>query len=379
MITTRILLASVLKPINDARMFHKLGVSLSKIPGTGVHIAGFAAPRPEAPAQVYFHPIFSFRRLSLGRLLAPWRFLRLLFQVKPHLVVAGTFELLLPALLYKLFRPCLLVYDVREDYALNLKSQGVFPPFVRDVLASGVRALEKLAAPAIHTFFLAEESYARDLPFLGHRGLVLENKFKPYGQQSPTLAFNAPVRLTHRPVRLLYSGTISDLYGVFEAIALCERLNQGEPLFTLTIIGYCPQPEVLRRVQDSIRDNPAIQLVGGDQLVPHQRIVAAIRESDLGLLPYHPHPSLSRCRPTKLFEYLAARLPVLVQHNPYWESLLKENQAGLMIDFGSYQEGDLRQTLLGSTFYSTFHPQTLCWDTEEAKLLSWASKTILPR
>src|SRR5687767_11228246 len=105
MIKTRILLASVLKPVNDARMFHKLGLSLSKLPGSEVHIAGFAAPIPAAPAHVFFHPLFAFRRLAAGRLLVPFRYLRLLFRVQPTVIVAGTFELLLPSLLYKLLRP----------------------------------------------------------------------------------------------------------------------------------------------------------------------------------------------------------------------------------------------------------------------------------
>lgn len=383
MITTRILLASVLKPINDTRMFHKLGLSLGKIPGTEVHIAGFAAPSPPAPPNLFFYPLFHFSRLSPGRLLASWRFLVLLFKLKPRLVVAGTFELLLPALVYKLLRPCHLVYDVRENYALNLRTQQVFPPLLRQVLAALVRALENFAAPYVHTFFLAEESYLRELPFAAGRPLVLENKFKPYGPESGDAAARperlSSRQLSHRPIRLLYSGTISRLYGVFEAIALCERLNQVAPGFTLTIIGYCPQPSVLLQVKAAIRDNPAIQLLGGGRLVPHPRIVEAIRESDLGLLPYHPHPSLFRCRPTKLFEYLAASLPVLVQHNPYWENMLKENEAGLMVDFGNYQPEDLYQALISTTFYSSSRPETVFWDSEETKLLSWANKTILPR
>lgn len=376
MIKTRILLASVLKPVNDTRMFHKLGLSLSHLPGTEVHICGFAAPQPAAPAHVFFHPLFSFRRLSWRRLLASWQYLRLLFQLKPALIIAGTFELLLPSLLYKLLHPCRVVYDIRENYYLNLRSQQVYPPLVRDLLAAGIRALEYLAAPALTAFFLAEKSYQQELPFLGHKHLVLENKFKPYGDAPCPGQATRPVTWPPGPVRLLYSGTISDLYGVFEAIALCHRLHRLEPVFTLTIIGYCPQHQTLERVQAAIRDKPYIHLVGGDQLVPHQQIVTAIRESHLGLLPYHPHPSLSHCRPTKLFEYLAAALPVLVQHNPYWEPLIREHAAGLVIDFLDYQPGALLQQLQASTFYPHQDLGEFCWAPEEQKLQQWMKETV---
>jgi glycogen synthase len=381
MITTRILLASVLKPVNDARMFHKLGISFSQLPGTEVHIAGFAAPLPAAPAHVFFHPLFSFRRLGAGRLLAPFRYLRLLFRLRPTLIVAGTFELLLPSLLYRLFSSCRVVYDVRENYYLNLKSQQVFPPLVRQVLALGVRALELAAAPAITAFFLAERSYQQELPFLGRRALVLENKFKPYGTgpAAPGPGQLPPARtLSQRPVRLLYSGTISELYGVFDAIDLCARLHAVEPVFSLTIIGYCPQQAVRQRLQAAIRDKPYIRLVGGDHLVPHPHIVAAIRDSHLGLLPYHPHPSLSRCRPTKLFEYLAAALPVLVQQNPYWQPLIEDKNAGLGLDFRAYEARDLARQLFSRSFYGTQDLQDLYWESEEKKLYQWARQTILP-
>jgi glycosyltransferase involved in cell wall biosynthesis len=244
------------------------------------------------------------------------------------------------------------------------------------VLALGVRAIEHLAAPAITTFLLAERSYQQELPFLGHRVLVLENKFKPYGDAGPARVSPA-VTLPREDIRLLYSGTISELYGVFEAIDLCARLNQVVPVFSLTIIGFCPQPEVLQRVQAAIRDKPYIRLAGGDRLVPHHQIVDAIRESHLGLLPYHPHPSLSRCRPTKLFEYLAAALPVLVQHNPYWQPLIEEKEAGLMLDFKSYSPAELVGQLLSRSFYSRKDLCDLYWEAEEHKLLQWAGKTII--
>jgi glycogen(starch) synthase len=376
MIKTRILLASVLKPINDARMFHKLGISFSKLPGTEVHIAGFTAPLRPAPANIFFHPLFSFTRLGWARLLAPFRFLSLLLRVKPTIIVAGTFELLLPSLAYRLFHPCRVVYDIRENYYLNLRSQGVYPPLVRDILAASVRALEHLSAPFIAAFFLAERSYLQELPFLGGRSLILENKFKPYGA-APGPGPVSPVTLGPGPIRLLYSGTISELYGVFEAIDLCYRLNQVKPVFSLTIVGHCPQPDILHRVQTAIRDKPYIRLEGGDHLVPHHRIIAAMRESHLGLLPYHPHPSLSRCRPTKLFEYLAAALPVLVQHNPYWQPLILEKEAGILLDFHAYQPADLVEQILTGTFYARKNLGDLYWDSEEQKLRHWINQTIL--
>jgi hypothetical protein len=133
----------------------------------------------------------------------------------------------------------------------------------------------------------------------------------------------------------------------------------------------------LEKVQAAIQGKPYIQLVGGARLVAHHLIIAAIRESQVGLLPYHPHPSLSRCLPTKLFEYLSAALPVLVEDNPYWRPLIEEKEAGIMLHYKSCQPADLLRQLRTATFYNRKDLQDLYWDSEEQKLHLWVKQTIL--
>ena len=91
---TRILIASVLKPVNDTRMFEKVGQSLAKLSETEIHIAGFKAKNLSNASGIYFHPIFSFNRISFGRIQAQWNYYKLLLQLKPEVIIPNTFELL---------------------------------------------------------------------------------------------------------------------------------------------------------------------------------------------------------------------------------------------------------------------------------------------
>src|SRR5690606_9831177 len=100
---TRILISSVLKPVNDTRMFEKFAQSLIKLPGNEVHIAGFWANAISNSPEIIFHPIFSFPRLSLGRMAAQWKYYKLLRELKPEVIIANTFELLPVTLLYRIF------------------------------------------------------------------------------------------------------------------------------------------------------------------------------------------------------------------------------------------------------------------------------------
>ena len=333
-----ILLASVLKPVDDTRMLGKFARTLAGL-GLRVAVAGQASAAARPGAGITLHPLFSGGRLSWARLAAQGRYWQLLRRLRPALVVVHAPELLPLTLLWRaLGRSRRFVYDIRENYALNVGTQQVYRGLTRRLLAAGLRGVEGAAARRAAAVLLAEASYADELPFLRAlppgRVLLLENKYQPApGETLPPTARPSPAAT--EPLRLLFSGTISALNGVREAIALAQALRTAWPGGArLTIIGCCQQPALLRELQAAAAANCAwLTLEGGAALVPHARVVAAIGRSHLGLLPYQPHPSTARCRPTKLFEYLAHGLPVLVPDNPLWASVVRAHGAGLVVDF----------------------------------------------
>ena len=371
-----VLLASVLKPVDDTRMRGKFAETLAGRAHTRVHIAGRNAGNPSAgAAKISLHPIFNGPRLSLGRLAAQWHYGQLLRRLKPNLVIVHAPELLPLTLLWQaLGRGRKFLYDIRENYALNVRTQRVYQGLTRRGLAAGLRWVEAWAARRAAGIILAEASYAAELPFL--RGLpparvvVLENKYQP--QPGEPLR-PRPIQLPPptEPLRLLYSGTISELNGVREAIALAAQLHVAWPGgVRLTIIGFCQQPALLRQLkQQSAMHADWLTLIGGARPVPHAAIVAEIGRSHLGLLAYRPHASTARCRPTKLFEYLAQGLPVLATPNPLWQQVLEAHGAGLAVGFAPPTDGPaLAARLQGHAFYPNGIPADVLWAGEGKKL-----------
>jgi len=370
----RILLASLLKPINDTRMYGKLGLSLCKLPNVEVHIAGFSAPVPtDSLANLYFHPIFQFKRLSINRFTAQQKYWKLLQTIKPDLLIVCTHELLLTSWLYCKNHSCKLIYDVQENYSLNLTAQDTYNPILKKLLAKGVRTIENLTAPTIAHFFLAEQSYAQELPFIGSRYTTLENKYKPTINYRPR---PTPVQLKPGNIKLLYSGTISSIYGIFEAVQFATDWHQINPQVTLTIIGYCAHQPTLQKLQQTIANKPYITLIGGDKLVPHPQILQAIATHDIGLLPYQPDESTFRCIPTKLYEYMAYGLPILMQQNKLWNDILSAHNTGLSINFNNYGIANLESEVYSKTFYNKGIPDFVFWKTEEVKLLEVISQIL---
>ena len=377
-----VLLASVLKPVDDTRMLGKFARTLLERPTTQVHVAGRSTLDgleaywvENCFPRLLEHGIFRGARLSLSRLRAQGRYWRLLQVLKPAVVVVHAPELLPLTLLWQaLGRGRKFIYDIRENYALNVSTQRVYQGLTRRGLAAGLRWVEGLAARRAAGVILAEASYAAELPFLEElppaRVVVLENKYQPQpGEQlRPQPIILPPL---NEPLRLLYSGTISELNGVWEAIAVAEQLRAAWPGGAqLTIIGFCQQPELLRQLQGhSAQQSAWLTLIGGAEPVTHADIVAEIGRSHIGLLAYRPHPSTARCRPTKLFEYLAHGLPVLTSPNPLWQELLEAHGAGLALDFAQPLDGPaLVAQLQAHSFYPNGIPGDVQWAGEGKKL-----------
>ncbi|HEX8548424.1 MAG TPA: glycosyltransferase, partial [Cytophagaceae bacterium] len=92
--TINILIASVLKPIDEVRMYKKIAQSIDRKTEFSVHIFSQGATSPIHPT-IQFHPMKPFTRLSFNRLFASWKCLILMVKLKPKLFMATTHELLI--------------------------------------------------------------------------------------------------------------------------------------------------------------------------------------------------------------------------------------------------------------------------------------------
>jgi glycosyltransferase involved in cell wall biosynthesis len=366
----RIVLASVLKPVNDTRMFEKIGGSLARVDGYQVFIIGFPSSKTiSSTSDITFLPLKAFSRLSINRLIAPLAVLKKTIQVKPELLIVNTHELLIVGLLNRILFGTRIIYDIRENYALNIRHTNAFPQVVKALIAGWVRIKEVLTSPFFHGYFLAEKIYAEQLSFVGKKGIVLENK-----AITPTNFRRIP---EPGKIRLLFSGTLAESTGVFQAIELAKELNQLDKSVELKIIGSCAQPSTQNKLLSTIQNLPFVTLIGGDKLVPHPDILDAIhQQADFGIICYPVSEHIHQKIPTKLYEYLAYRLPVLLQENPLWEALCNPYPAAIPIDFANPVPETLLVTMKTTNFYRSM-PDNVTWDYEESRLLQMVDKFFI--
>ncbi len=356
----RIVLASILKPVDDTRMYEKMAVSLAQSGDFEVSVIGYPTTSKPSFTGIEFISLPAFHRLSLQRVLARWRVFAKVWRIKPSILIINTHELLPPSVLLKILLNITIVYDIQENYYRNILHSGSFPWLIRWPLAMLVRLKEKLLAPSIDHFILAERGYEQEFKF--HRGgwTVIENK-----------ALHSPKhiqRATSRSLNLLFSGTLAESTGVFHAIRMAIELHQLDPSVKLTIIGKAALNSERERIQNEIKTCNFITLTGGKDLVPHQQIIQSIENADFGILSYPYSYHTRNSHPTKLFEYLSYQLPVILDSQWPWIEQYVEYHPFIIFDFSKPDYPTLLDDLKSKHFYSRI-PENVTWASQEGTLL----------
>ncbi|HSZ24698.1 MAG TPA: hypothetical protein VK766_03215 [Cytophagaceae bacterium] len=350
-----LVIASVLKPVNDARNYEKTAISIGKSGNYQIHLVGQKVQELPKESSLYFDPLFSFSRLSIKRFFTSWIFLRYLFKVKADIVIITTFELLVPAVLYKIIRAKKLIYDVQENYFRNLIYTNSFPIVLKQVMAAWVRGLEWTTRPFINQYILAEKNYEMEFSFSKGKSIVLENKL-------PKTFVKKRKKREDDFIQLIYTGTISENYGIFEVVNLAKQLYLLDDRIRLKIIGFSSKREIVVQLENKIKGVDFIKLIGGNSIVPHDVILTAIAEADFGLVAYRSDKSTENCIPTKLYEYLAHQLPYIISFNPVWNELTERYKGGIEIDFLKPDALKIIERMKSEKFYTLMPGEEIYWN-----------------
>ena len=353
-----IVIASILKPVDDTRMYEKMGRSLIQTGNYDLHIIGYGKSFDLKEIQAY--PLGCFARISMGRLLVPLKVLRLLLKIKPNVLVINTHELLMITLIYKLIFRCRVIYDLTENYYLNIIHTKAFPPFIKYLVAFWVRMKEWITSPVITHYLLAESTYQHELSFIGNKFTVIENK--------SILPEHFKRTTDPGKIRLLFSGTIDSSTGIWEAISLAKILHELDSRVELQIIGYCAMESLRMEILKEISSVQFISCTGLNQLVNHSLIFDEIGKADAGIV-YYPASVHNKNRiPTKIYEYLACQLPVLFDGSAAWKEIIVMNKAGMELDFRNPNLQQILNQLNSRDFYPKPVDNAL-WNDEESKFL----------
>ncbi|MCX8052303.1 MAG: glycosyltransferase family 4 protein [Armatimonadetes bacterium] len=135
--------------------------------------------------------------------------------------------------------------------------------------------------------------------------------------------------------RLLYTGTISERYGLRTVVQALPRLKERIPGISLCIVGWGEQVEELQALARELGVSEIVEFRGR---VPWNEIPELIRQSDVGLSVLLKDVHTDLCFIGKVIEYVTAGLPTIVSRtrtmeNYYTDDLVKFVDPGCVESF----------------------------------------------
>jgi glycosyltransferase involved in cell wall biosynthesis len=230
-------------------------------------------------------------------------------------------ELIAAGLLLRLRRRRV-IYDAHEDLPAHVLAKSWIPRGVQSFASAFSAWLLKLVASYFTAIVAVTESVAARFPV---RKTVVVHNF-PRLEDFSSTRHNLPYAA--RPAHLAYAGGISELRGLREMVAATARLP-AELGARLILIGRFQPASLQAEVGNLPGADGRVEVLGWRS---PSAVAELLGESRIGLCLLHPLQNYMEGMPTKLFEYMAAGLPVIASDFPLWRSIVDPAGCGILVD-----------------------------------------------
>lgn len=307
-------------PALDTRVFHKECRSLVAS-GHDVTIVTCGAAEVVPGCGVNFVTIPHARNRRERFLLTPLRLLWAAWRLGADVYHAHDAEALPVAAVLSLRRGSQAVWDSHEDLPRLVAGRSWIPRPVRAAAAVLVRHLERLLVSRCALVISAEDEGAKRFP--PDRTVVVRNY--PLAQE-----FKVAAETPHdsRSVSAVYVGDLTRERGAVEMVrAIGAVTSELSP--SLILGGRINQPGLARELEETAGWERTTFL----GFLSREEVGDAMARARLGLLLLHPIRKYTEgAVAVKVFEYMAAGIPVVASDFGVYRDIVGRHRAGLLVD-----------------------------------------------
>jgi glycosyltransferase involved in cell wall biosynthesis len=256
----------------------------------------------------------------VGRvLIGTWRAFFAIRRLRPAIVHFHDPELIPLGVLLKMIG-YKVIYDVHEDVPRDILDKDWILPVFRHPTAWIITLVEWIGANAFDAIVPATPKIAERFP--ASKTVVIQN-FPIAAEQLN----HPPIPYVERPKSFVYVGGIATIRGAEEMVRAFHLLADIHGA-RLDLAGeFSPSS-----LEDALQALPGWASIKYHGQVSREQVAHLLCGARAGLVLFHPLPNHIVAQPNKLFEYMAAGIPVIASDFPLWRDIIEGASGGLLVN-----------------------------------------------
>lgn len=210
------------------------------------------------------------------------------------------------------------IFDSHEDVPKQLLGKPYLEPVSLQVLSNAFSVFERLTCRRFDGI-IAATPYIRDKFLEINLRTANVNNFPLVGE------LDAAIPWTEKHDEVCYVGSIGAIRGIRQIINACEFLQSPARLNLGGIFSEAA-------LEVEVKKYPGWGRVNALGFLDRAEVRSMLSRSVAGLVTLHPVINYLDALPVKMFEYMAAGIPVIASNFPLWREIIEGNQCGLCVD-----------------------------------------------
>ncbi|NHZ96270.1 glycosyltransferase family 4 protein [Massilia sp. CCM 8734] len=210
------------------------------------------------------------------------------------------------------------IFDAHEDLPLQLLGKPYLTPGLRGVLSRASAAYERHACRQFDAI-VAATPFIRDKFMRINPNTIDVNNYPVPGE------FDAEAPWSEKRQEVCYVGSLSAMRGIGELVAAAQLLQSPA---RITVAGRFPEV----KLENALSALPGWQRLNRPGYLDRDGVRAVMAQALAGLVTLHPEPNYLDALPVKMFEYMAAGIPVIASDIALWRGIIQDHQCGVCVD-----------------------------------------------